>query len=46
MTLNDLVLENIYEELIEEYLDTGKLPIYTEEQIKDMALDRFHAVTP
>ena len=46
MTLNDLVLENIYEEVIAEAKETETLPMYSQEDIDREVMNRFHAVTP
>ena len=46
MTLNEQVLENIYEELMDELTDTGNLPMYSQEDIRLEVMNRFHAVTP
>ena len=46
MTLNEQVLENIYEELMDELTDTGNLPMYSQEDIQLEVMNRFHAVTP
>ena len=46
MTLNEIVLENIHEELLDELTDTGNLPKYSQEDIRLEVMKRFHAVTP
>jgi hypothetical protein len=46
MTLNQQVLENIYEELMEELVLTGNLPMYSQEDIQLEVMNRFHALTP
>ena len=46
MTLNEQVLENIYEELMDELTDTGNLPMYSQADIRLEVMNRFHAVTP
>jgi len=45
MTLNEQVLENIYEELMDELTDTGNLPMYSQEDIRLEVMNRFHART-
>lgn len=39
--MNDLVLENIYEELMDELHQCGTLPMYTEQQIHEEVMTRF-----
>ena len=46
MTLNEQVLENIYEELMDELTDTGNLPMYSQADIQLEVMNRFHALTP
>ena len=46
MTLNQQVLENIYEELMDELTDTGNLPMYSQADIQLEVMNRFHAVAP
>ena len=46
MTLNEQVLENIYEELMDELTDTGNLPMYSQEDIRLEVMNRFLGVTP
>ena len=46
MTLNEQVLENIYEELMDELTDTGNLPMYSQEDIRLEVMNRFHGRTP
>ena len=46
MTLNQQVLENIYEELMDELVQTGNLPMYSQEDIQLEVMNRFHALTP
>jgi hypothetical protein len=46
MTLNDLVLESIYEEVIAEAKETETLPMYSQEDINLEVMNRFHAMTP
>ena len=44
MTLNQQVLENIYEELMDELTVTETLPMYSQEDINREVMNRFHAV--
>ena len=46
MTLNQQVLENIYEELMDELTVTETLPKYSQEDINREVMNRFHALTP
>ena len=46
MTLNDLVLENIYEDVLAEAKESGNLPMYSLEDIDREVMDRFHSLTP
>ena len=46
MTLNQQVLENIYEELMDELTDTGKLPMYSQVDIDREVMNRFYSYTP
>ena len=46
MTLNDLVLENIYEDVLAEAQVAGNLPMYSLEDIDREVMDRFHSLTP
>ena len=46
MTLNEQVLENIYEELMDELTVTETLPMYSQADINREVMNRFHALTP
>lgn len=46
MTLNEQVLENIYDEVMDELTDTGNLPMYSQADIQLEVMNRFHGVTP
>ena len=46
MTLNEQVLENIYEELMDELTVTETLPMYSQDDINREVMNRFHALTP
>ena len=46
MTLNDLILENIYEEILDELAVTQNLPMYLQDDIQLEVMNRFHALTP
>ena len=45
MTLNEQVLENIYEELMDELTDAGNLQMYSREDIRLEVMNRFHGRT-
>lgn len=38
---NDLILENIYEDLMDELNDTGTLPLYSDQDIYLEVMNRF-----
>tara|TARA_R100001082_G_scaffold33990_1_gene17630 strand:- start:73 stop:210 length:138 start_codon:yes stop_codon:yes gene_type:complete len=42
MTDNQMILENIYEEVMEELVDVGTLPMYTAQEIKLEVMNRFY----
>ena len=42
MTDNQMILENIYEEVMEELVDVGTLPMYTAQEIHSEVMNRFY----
>ena len=42
MTDNQMVLENIYNEVMDELVDVGTLPMYTAQEIKLEVMNRFY----
>ena len=40
--MNDLVIENIYEELMDELKQCGTLPMYNEQMIHEEVMTRFY----
>ena len=46
MTLNDQVLEQIYEDVIAEATETETIHMYSQDDINREVMDRFHARTP
>ena len=42
---NELIIEGLYEEFMDELVDTGNLPMYTESEIKEIVMERFYAIT-
>ena len=46
MTLNDQVLEQIYEDVIAEATETETIHMYSQEDINREVMNSFHALTP
>lgn len=42
---NELIIEGLYEDFMEEALDTGTLPMYSESEIREIVMERFYAIT-
>ena len=40
--MNDLVIENIYEEVMDELQQCGTLPMYTQQMIEEEVMTRFY----
>ena len=44
MTDNQMLLENIYEEVMDELVDVGTLPMYTAQEIHTEVMNRFAGI--
>ena len=42
---NDLIIEVLSDYFMDEALDTGTLPMYSESEIREIVMERFYAIT-